>query len=325
MNFDELARQYRRDALEAELMASYERELLNHIDISRPAIVLSSDTTIAEMYDDPWSCLVWFRGAHQYWLKKNFEFIEKAKNQIYYRYIFVPHPCFQKNLQKRRILVELIQLHLHLHLWHGVVTGVVFVDPRRNNIKGLIRDLNFVSVPRHQLFFESRDFFREQDIIFNKLFDNIATKKYTSIISSIAQQKLSPIWLYYNETNFSRDRITGWRWQTLREFFSKLYGPKISCYYCSRENTETFALDHIAPISHGYYQTLLNFRPLCKSCNSGKGAIIGDNPYKLRLLFPQDLDTVELNRILSEPPSWLGNIVSPTSRREIERSLIVNI
>jgi hypothetical protein len=82
-----------------------------------------------------------------------------------------------------------------------------------------------------------------------------------------------------------------------------------------------FDLDHIAPVARGYHQTINNFRPLCSKHNKEKGALVGENPYLIKIALPDELVTATLTDIQRLPPPWLGSMDPPNSLRDIETKL----
>lgn len=324
MEFADLAKHFRRDAEIAELMAEHERKILDRLEYTRPSAILFSETTIAEMYDAPDKCLLWFHGAHREWLKRNSELMSKVEHQTFYRLIFIPYPSILGNLPARKALIELIIFHVHFQLWHGIVVGAVFVDPRKPDIMSMLKKLNFISMPQNSLFLDYPDFYQSEHASGNIIKDTKAFQAHQKKSDILRGLRLEPIWLHYDERNYSKIRLSGWRWQSLRKFCSLLYGPKIKCAYCGNI-AEPFSLDHIAPISEEYYQTINNFRPLCKICNSQKGAKIGKNPYVMSMILPDYIYTKDLDYILMHRPSWLGEISYLKNRSSIRKELLFNV
>lgn len=318
---EKIAPAYRRIARQAEVLSVFAREIPNHIEKNSLFAVLVTDTVIAENYKDASKCLAWLTLAHRAWLNENHEFNRMAERLIIYRYILLPYPSLITNWQKRRRLIDIILLHLHLQLWHGVICGVVFLDPRKTNIARVLNDLNFLSIPSHNIFFEAPAFYNGDNLKTIRYSNNQANMRYRAVNQMLSTHGSDPLWLHYDEANFSGERLSGWRWNMLRQFFRRLYGPDVVCTECHAA-TDTFALDHIAPISQGYYQTIINFSPLCKRCNSSKSDITREDPFKVKILLPTDLQTRELDDIQRQPPQWLGKVRSPTSLRDLTARIL---
>lgn len=316
---ERVARTHHQIALQAEVLASLEREIPNHIEKSDAFDVLMADTVLAENYHNPSECLAWLTASHRAWLKRNLEFNHMAGRMILHRYILLPDPSLFPN-RYRNLLTNIILLHLQIQLWHGIVCGIVFLNPRTRNIAKDISDLNFVSIPSHRTFFDTPAFYKGGSPKTTILTDMKADARYRHAVRVISSRRSAPLWLHYDEENFSGVRLNGWRWEVLRKFFSRLYGPELFCTRC-HVKLDKFALDHIAPVSKGYPQTIINFRPLCKKCNSEKGDIIDEDPYAVRLLQLSNSMTRELEDIHRQPPSWLGKIRSPSSLRDVTGKL----
>jgi 5-methylcytosine-specific restriction endonuclease McrA len=127
---------------------------------------------------------------------------------------------------------------------------------------------------------------------------------------------MKPTWLFYDEQNFGGVRLSGWRWNEHRRFFSALYQPRERCLGCGKV-LDKFALDHIAPFSKGHFQTILNFQLLCGPCNRTKRALEGSDPYVIPLLIPESERTRDLEQIFYQKPPWLGDFMHPGSKREL--------
>lgn len=317
-NLEKIAHLHRKIGLQAEVLARFEREVPNYIEKSDVFAVLVADTVIAENYNDPSMCLAWLAAAHREWLRTNDDFNRMAEQLIFYRYILLPYPSLIRNWHLRQLLIDMILLHLHLQLWHGIICGVVFLDPHKSKIKTVLGDLNFLAIPSHHIFFDTPAFYRGEDLKTTILSGDRANITYKRMTSALSSGGRAPLWLHYDESNFSTQRLSGWRWSALRQFFRRLYGRNLICIGCNK-HMGSFALDHIAPISQGYHQTIINFRPLCKRCNSEKGDVIREDPFKVKLLLPVELQTRELEDIQRLPPPWLGKLRSPQSLRGLTR------
>jgi 5-methylcytosine-specific restriction endonuclease McrA len=177
--------------------------------------------------------------------------------------------------------------------------------------------LNFLAIPAYGLLYDLPSFYRS-DTIQSDLLDGSKARDRLKEISVFVRRLGQASWLYYDDANFNGPRLTGSRWGTLRTFFRRLYGPTLTCIGCGRA-VGAYALDHIAPVSRGYFQTLINFRPLCRSCNSAKGNLLGEDPYRPRIFIPRELPTDGLDIIYTSVPPWLGSIQRPGSERDLLR------
>jgi hypothetical protein len=310
---ERLAKLHRRVAAHAEALAQMEREIAARIERTKLFAVLVADTAIAENYADPWHCLDWLTASHRAWLRTNQRFNEMAERLIFYRYMLLPYPSLLRNSEKRRLLIDVIMLHVHLHLWHGVICGIVFVDPRQQKIAEVLEDLNFIAIPSQQAFLDTPAFYRGENLTTSVITGSRADRQMAEAERALSGDGARrPVWLHYDERTFEGPRLDGWRWQALRRFFQALYGPRMRCAApdCGVE-LKSFELDHIAPIGKRYYQTLPNFRPLCVRCNREKGDRLREDPFALRLMLPEDLRTRELEDIYRLPPPWLGRVATP--------------
>jgi hypothetical protein len=310
-----IARNHRAVAQQAEVLANFEEDVPNYLDRSASVALVAADTVVFENYRDPQLCLAWLNAALRGWLRANERFNDMSKRSVLYRYVVLPYPGLLKNWYKRATLVETVLLHLHLQLWHGVICGVIFADPRRVTIAEVTKALNFLAIPAHDLIYDVPSFYGSDSLRTSILSGSTGTSRIDEIRQFVSKNgKL--LWLHYDEANFGGPRLDGWRWDTLRAFFRQLYGPNLSCSGCSRM-IGSFALDHIAPVSKKYFQTLINFQPLCKSCNSAKKDLEGEDPYRPKIFLPEELSTPTLNDIFRHRPPWLGTLQRPGSQSEL--------
>jgi hypothetical protein len=315
---EKLAPLHRAIASQAEVLSEIEKEVPNYLDATPRLALMAADTVIFENYSNPAQCLAWLTAALREWLKANERFNDMVGTSIFYRYIVLPFPTILQNPYKRHILVETILLHVHLQLWHGVICGVIFADPRRVDVNKVVQILNFLAMPVHNVFYDVPNFYRLETLRKTFLQETSAARRIEDVRSFVTSQKQKPIWLYYDEQNFGGNRLKGWRWEALREFFRSLYGPRLVCSGpgCGKDIGE-FALDHIAPVSKKYFQTVVNFRPLCKPCNRLKSDLVGEDPFRPWLRLPEEYQTRELDDIYRQRPPWLGKLTRPGSREEV--------
>jgi hypothetical protein len=182
----------------------------------------------------------------------------------------------------------------------------------------LVTLANFASLPHADILYDAPGFHSDGGLDLRTIRGSESHRRITGVVRELAG-KARPLWLFYDEQNFSTQRLTGWRWNVLRRFFEFLCSP-MRCIGCGT-SIRRFALDHIAPIAKRHFQTLPNFQPLCKMCNSAKGDREGDDPFGVRLLIPQHLRTNRLDQIMRQRPEWLGFINRPQSSIEIQTSL----
>jgi hypothetical protein len=320
---DEVAERQGRVAAHAAALANLERQLTGRLDRSNQFAILVADTAIAENYSKPRECLAWLAASHRSWLRINAAFNEQVGRLAFYRYVLLPSPGLVRNLARRQALIDVILLHLHLQLWHGIICGVVFLDPRRAGVAKVLRDLNFVSIPSQHFFIDTPQFYQGSNIESSTVDRSNADRRLAQVWQTLfAGGKGAPIWLHYDEANYSGRRLHGWRWEAFRYFFRRLYGPMLRCSLplCGRL-VGPFELDHIAPVSKRFHQTLINFRPLCVRCNREKGDMVHEDPFQIKLLLPEELRTRELDDIQRQPPDWLGKVRPPQSASEIGKSL----
>src|SRR5918999_1417957 len=187
----ELAVRSQRLAQDATLLAWLEDETLNYLSPGRPVSVLVADTLFAERYNDLTACLAWLSGAYRLWLRANQRFIGEAGRQIFYRFVLLPIPRVLKSWPIRRLLIDTILLHLHVQLWHGVVCGISFVDPRSSRTKRQLRDLNFVAIPAHRTVFDTPAYYHVEELGTKVLVDSVADIRCAEFREIIGR---SPIW-----------------------------------------------------------------------------------------------------------------------------------
>lgn len=315
---ERIAHEARAAAAQAEILKGVISDIPNYLETAKLITILSPETVILEHYAEPEKCWQWFTPALLTYLEADQNFNILTKSSLVHRYVLLPIPSVETNWYRQRILRQIILMHLHVQLWFGVICGIFFVDPRRMNIKMVIDELNFASIPEQGFFYDVPRFHSHEELLAKTLRDDQAKRRFEEVKQWFIPHEDFPIWIFYDEENFEGNRLKGWRWDKLRLFFQHLYGEYILCAGCGRL-VEDFSLDHIAPISRKHFQTLINFQPLCHACNVAKRDIEGDDPFSLRLLLPEYLRTRQLDDILRLQPAWLGKISRPRSKREILR------
>jgi hypothetical protein len=301
---------------QAAVLGEIARDIPNHLERSRLLAIIAADTALFENYSTPDKCRTWLTAALRMWLRTNEGFVQEVGEAVFYRYIVLPFPSILQNENKRQNLINLILLNVHLQLWHGVICGIVFADPRRIDVRSVAHLLNFTAIPRSEVFYDAPGIHREGDLNARTLRGALVLGRMKSIHNWLSPKRGEPIWLHYDEANFDGPRLSGWRWEALREFFRGLYGPTMRCETCNCV-LGTFDLDHIAPWKYGYPQTIINFRPLCKKHNLEKAAERGEDPFRIRILLPEDFHTRELEELHRLPPRWLNRIRSPHEKKDI--------
>ncbi|MGZ4844413.1 MAG: hypothetical protein ACXVJ1_06855, partial [Candidatus Angelobacter sp.] len=128
------------------------RDIPNHFDTRKPATVLGAEIALLENYKEPDNCLQWLAPQLQIYLEANEEFNVVTRSSVVYRRVLLPTPEALSNPVHRRKLREIILLHLHVHLWFGVVCGISFVDPRRVSVDEIAKSLNFLVLPESGIF-----------------------------------------------------------------------------------------------------------------------------------------------------------------------------
>jgi len=302
---------YKREAEQAVAISELERHSLECLTKSTSLVTV--DTIIFENYDNISEAMIWLKGVHKEWLKANAGFSIKVGTSVVYRYMVLPYPRAVDNWVKRQSLIDFIILNLHVHLWHGVVCAVKFYDPRQYCVKQITEEMNFFVIPADSLFYDFPNFNRG-DSIKKTVYQGDRYEMQQKLIGKwVSGRGSALIWLFYNEEHFEKTRLAGWHWSQLRQFFFELYRDINFCQACRRNRAS--ALDHIAPYSKGYNQSILNFQILCDECNRRKSDLEVANPFVPKMHFPESLLTKELDTVLTQPPTWLGNIDRPAKHK----------
>ena len=317
--FDRLAREARFAATQAEILSEVVGEMGGHLERRRPAAVLSPETVFVEHFGNPSEYLQWLTPVLMEYLQRDADFNEETGRSLVYRYVFLPITAREHNWFERRRLIQSILMTLHVQMWFGVICGVYFVDQATVTREQLVTLANFACLPHADILFDVPGFHSETGLDLLQLRGGETTRRIAAMIQTLAGKSARPLWLFYDEANFSRARLIGWRWNVLRRFFERLCTP-MRCVGCGT-SIRRFALDHIAPVAAGHFQTLINFQPLCKTCNSAKGAQEGDDPFGIRVLISPDLQTRTLDDVMRLPPRWLGSVRRPQNPAEIRAVL----
>lgn len=308
-----------REAQQAETLRNLEDNTYDLLD--KGLVVASADTIIYEHYRNIRNAEIWLEQLHWEWLRVNMDFSQQSAERIYYRYILLPYPFVIENPAKRHHLIDFIILNIHLHLWHGVVCIVKFLNPKRHDLKEIRREMNFYLIPKAEMFFGLPSYYRSQAIE-QVLFTGTKYNDQQHIVSQwVKSGNSSPAWLFYDESYFESSRLPSWHWNQLRRFFLQLHTNIAICPLCRQR--EAKVLDHVGPVSKGYYQTLLNFQLLCEDCNRSKSNIeIVADPFALRPFLSPQLQSQALIQTLQRPPPWLGKIGRPaTKTRDLAENL----
>lgn len=236
-----------------------------------------------------------------------------------YRYVFLPIPELVTNWSRRRRLMKAILLTLHVHLWFGVICGIYFVNQQRVDVSELVAVANFLQLPRAKVLFDAPGFHSAASIDLRRIDGPTARTRPAEAWKRLGVDRQKPMWLFYDEETYGGEKLHSWRWQAYRRFFWRLYHP-VKCFGCGVA-LDKFALDHIAPHVRKHPQTLVNFQPLCKECNSYKGDDEVDDPFVVQIMLPEHLRTRQLDDIMRQRPPWLGYVTRPTEQSEILRVL----
>lgn len=318
VELDKIAAESRFVAAQAEILSEILREVPNHLETHDLVRLLSPETVLLEHYKEPDKYWQWLYPSLLEYLKEDESFNLAARSSVVYRFVLLPLPGFLENWYQRRLLIQAILLHLHVQLWFGVICGIFYVDQRKVELASIRDKLNFMAMPEAKTVFDVPGFHSQSDLDLHRLRDSASRERLDLLDNFLARSSHPPVWLFYDEENFSSRRLKGWRWESLRTFFLHLYAP-FRCVGCGAAMS-TFTLDHIAPISRGHYQTLINLQPLCRSCNSAKRALEADDPFGIRLLIPDNLRTRAVEDLMRQPPRWLGKIARPGGMREVVKT-----
>jgi hypothetical protein len=305
------ADRYRVEAEKAERLSELERILPDYLFPRRKAAILVGDTLLFENYRCLSLAAGWFGGLRAAWLESNLELNNAASESVFHRIVLLPYPAVLANPFDRRALIELILLHLHLQLWHGIVCGVKFLNPRSVR-HWTLDDLHFVSAPHAEKFFDFPGWTRGDTIMKQVLEGGKARASLARIRGSWLHAGQSRVlWLWYDEDHFrSAPRLAGSHWARIRRFFAELHRGCDTCPAChERKATD---VDHRAPFAGGFFQTLPNFQFLCGPCNKAKSkTLVGPDPFKPPLCLPDEYRSARSQGILDSRPPWLGNVRRP--------------
>ena len=303
----------------AGIYEQIESELQNSLEAKRG--ILSFDTVFLEpKRKNPWEH--WIVGEQFKWLNRNAAFTTQMEQHHWCRVLALPRLPFISDYEERKRRIRSIMMYVHLHLWHGVIAGVVFVDPLRPDTGRFdIADLNFVSVPRAQQMFYIPKYYRSVDPVCTLLDANSSTDYLRQVVADFRFTRRSVTWLWYDQWNFSSERLPPYRWNSLRLFFSELYKNNLVCEYCCEPFTlQNFDLDHIMARSLGYPQTIMNLRPIHSGCNRRKqDKLPADSPFNIPGFVegphctPQLISAFERN----ESPNWLKVVGDTIGERKI--------
>ncbi len=300
---------FRREAAYAEMIYDLQTTAANSTDAG--LVMVGFDSIIFENYRNLENALMWFEGAHPQWLRNNMEYAEKTGHSVMVRLIILPYPTALKTSFLRRRLREFIVLNLHLHLWHGVLCCVKFFDPLRVSASQMAQALGFFTFPKMRRFYDLPDFNKSEHARKSIVQGSGYEESYRRVRDWVARER-DWIWLFYDEQHFERSRMSGWHWHQLRSFFTELMRGDLLCPECRKRVADQ--LDHIGPVAEQYLQTVLNFQLLCGVCNRRKSDTTVTDPFQLRYPLPNQLNSLTLQRVLREPPPWLGKLPRPTSR-----------
>jgi hypothetical protein len=175
------------------------------------------------------------------------------------------------------------------------------------------------SIPIHQVAYTSSEwFYGSSNYEVVRESGTLAEAHINYLNELVSHSATPPVWLWYDELNYSTDRLKGSRWEAIRALFYGLEGKPFVCPWCRKPGS--YNLDHILPIADGHAQTLLNFMGLCDICNKHKADRYPRfDPFAFPQFIPEIYRTETLRKILLDPPTWLGSTSRPGNIREIRR------
>jgi 5-methylcytosine-specific restriction endonuclease McrA len=312
-------------AKQVKVLEEIHQNLLEHLSPSPHFSIIHFDTVLYQLYNNEQFHYSWATAGFQNWLARNEQIILEQKQSRVFRYIFVPTVESISNAWSRHNLTDVVVFNLHLNMWFGVVVGVVFIDTRKCPPTNFTRLLNTSYIPLDKMCFGSSEFYQGKDIRFS-IKSGCDTESHIEAISTLVRSSpYRPIWLWYDEANYSRQRLIGVRWEALRKLFYALSEKPFRCPVCKESKSSEYTLDHILPIADGHHQTLLNFMGICGNCNRLKGDKRGRyDPFGFPQFIPEVHRTVALQSVLTKPPGWLGNIARPLNRTEIQQLVVLD-
>jgi hypothetical protein len=274
---------------------------------------VSYDTITFELFRNLQDAGIWFKGLHREWLKENLEFVQKTSSSVMYRVLVFPYP-YAISPYHRKALREFIVLNLHVHLWHGVVCGIKFLDPQKYAPDFIAQELSFSLFPRARSLLDFPGYYLSESVPVNTVEGSDFDRRIRRIQDLMLGDGSHLLWLFYDQEHYAPERLEGWHWKQLRRLFLELTRND-TCPEC-RERPAT-ALDHIGPVASAKFpQILPNFQLLCKPCNSSKGSYVLPRPLERRYYrLPDHLDTYEMKTILESVPPWLGKVRRPERNR----------
>lgn len=303
----------RRLARQGERFHELANELPDFLDSSRLPSYLVGDTIVFEKYRRLSEAAVWLVPPHSDWLDVNVSLVQAARSSAMHRLFLLPQPAALRH-PKCHALREFINLHLHLHLWHGVVCGIKFVDPRSN--PGInVDDLHFVHTGTAGVYFDFPGWTGDRETARCRHEGVGVADREARLRSAMPGNEL--IWLWYDEENYTATRrLSSTRWAAVRDYFYELHDRAPLCRYCGAPASE---LDHVQSVKSGAAQTLPNFQWLCLGCNRRKGSATIDAGFRVPGIVDERLRSDFLTRVFREPPPWLGTVSRPANVRDIRR------
>lgn len=303
-----------------QILEDLHAHLLEHLSGAGNITTIHCDTLLYELYHNTDFYYFWVTALFQHWLKRNEQIILEQKAPRFFRYMFVPTVDAVRGDWLRRQWPNVVALNLHMNLWYGVIVCVVFVNPRKYPPAKYAQRLNMSYIPIHRMCFGTFDFYTGSCPDLSIEEDSKSTDHARDVRDLIRHAPCQPIWLWYDEDNFSGKRLSKSRWDALRDLFVSLCPKPFVCPICSKRRDRDFALDHIWPIADGHPQTLMNLMGICGSCNRNKGDRYGrGNPFDCPAFVPAGYCSEELKSILKDRPPWLGKVARPSGVREIQR------
>jgi hypothetical protein len=325
INFSRNAHETARHAQWEAIYAEIKRGVVQNLDPRHG--IFSLDALLLEHAADPNKWFNWLSREQFDWLKQNEAFCRHTRQQQWYRLLVLPEIPYIANAEERKGTFLRMLTYVHTHLWHGIVAGVVFVNVNHRFAKGFNpSDFNSVAIPGARLMYYIPAYYRAESVGCMTLTDSDAVARLSQVKRGLNLSEKNVIWLRYDQCNFIDERLPAMRWQALRSFFAGLYRNNRICEVCTQPFTD-FELDHIMPLSARYPQTIINFRPVHKSCNWSKRAKMPPaNPFQVPPFIPQEFQTARLMDLFDkgERPGWIREVSVVAGTNGIITSLALN-
>jgi len=302
---------------QTKILGTIHSFLLDHIQHEDNFSIVCFDSALYKTHLTEEHYYAWTTLSMDLWLKRNQQILLDVKRSIIYRCIFVP--TFESvDPGKRQLLKDVISFNFHLHMWHGIILCVIFLDPKQFPPSLISKKFDVTSIPNQNVVILAKDFYESDTLNISQMNDKLAHDRLNEMRLLIKQSGTKPILLWYDEDNFSPNRMRGARWEMFRRLYLRMEAGSFVCTRClKRKVLSEFELDHILPIADGHKQTIVNLQGICKSCNCSKGAGYEKyNPFCIPAYVPPYLRNESLLGALTKDPEWLGKISRPRNMEE---------